>query len=304
MKRPLISIITPSFNQGRFIEDTVRSVLSQGYSNLEYIVIDGGSTDGTVEVLRKYADRLTWTSEPDRGQAHAVNKGFAMAKGDIFGWVNSDDTYLPSVFKRVAEEIDPAKGRYVVMGRCVFVDEKGESIRKEHKGNFTSHNDYIKIWNGNSIPQPAVFFHRKVYEECGGLDEGLHFALDYDFFLRVTKKFEIYKVNEVWAAYRVHTHSKSMVLTEAEGLKEQVLASKRYWGKRWSYAYVRYWLSYSVFFGGAVGICSLEFLNRAERFFYEKKYLKFVYNFVLSSFVFPPLVFRKIIVPRLSNLLK
>jgi hypothetical protein len=160
------------------------------------------------------------------------------------------------------------------------------------------------VWNGNSIPQPAVFFHRRVYEECGELDENLHFALDYDYFLRVTRKFEIHKVNEVWAAYRVHPDSKSMILTEAQGLDEQVRVSKRYWGKRWSFSYLKYWLSYFLLFGGRLGMRSLEFLNRAERSFNRNEYLRFSCNFILSFLVFPPIIAGKIIIPRLSNLLK
>ena len=206
---PRISIITPSFNQGCFIEETIKSVSLQDYPDFEHIIIDGGSTDGTLEILKKYP-HLKVISDPDNGQAEAVNKGFRIATGEIFGWINSDDTYLPSALKSVAEKINPAKGRFVVMGRCAFVDENGEFVGKEHKGNFTTHSEYIKIWNGNSISQPSVFFHRKVYEECGGLDEGLYFALDYDFFLNVTKKFKIDKINEPWAAYRIHPDSKSM----------------------------------------------------------------------------------------------
>lgn len=299
--KPKISIITPSFNQRRFIEETIKSVLLQDYPDFEHIIIDGGSTDGTKEILKKYP-HLKVICEPDNGQAEAVNKGFKIATGEIFGWINSDDTYLPSVLKRVAEEINPEEGRFVVMGRCAFVDENCEFTGKEHKGNFTMHSEYIKIWNGNAIPQPSVFFHRRVYEECGGLDESLHFALDYDFFLKVTKKFKIYKINDRWAAYRTHPDSKSIKLTEAEGLKEQIMVSKRYWGEPWSFIYIKYWLLY-LLFGGAVGIISLEFLNRAERYFYSKNYLRFFGNFALSFLIFPPIIFRRIVMPRLKKLI-
>ena len=120
-----ISIITPSFNQGSFIETTILSVLEQGYPNFEHIIVDGGSTDDTLAMLARYP-HLTVISEPDQGQAEAVNKGLRRASGEIIGWLNSDDTYYPGALAGAAETIDPAKGIYVAMGRCAYIDEAGK----------------------------------------------------------------------------------------------------------------------------------------------------------------------------------
>jgi glycosyltransferase involved in cell wall biosynthesis len=132
---PCITIVTPSFNQGNFIAETIESVMAQNYPNMEHIVMDGGSTDDTLEVLKRYP-HLKIVSEQDRGQADAINKGFALATGDIWAFLNSDDTFLPGALQRVAQEIDPTQGRQVVMGRCRFIDEKGQYGGIEHPSYF------------------------------------------------------------------------------------------------------------------------------------------------------------------------
>ncbi|MGI9145089.1 MAG: glycosyltransferase family 2 protein [Chloroflexota bacterium] len=180
-----ISIVTPSFNQADFLEKTIRSVLLQGYPDLEYIVVDGGSTDGSVEIIRKYERHLAyWVSETDAGQSHAINKGFSRATGDIFAWLNSDDFYAPGVLSRVAAEFAARPEIGLVYGDCLFLDEGDGStrLRPARQMGF----DRLLVGD-NPIWQPSTFFRRSVFEEAGGVDESLHLALDYDLWLRSTK---------------------------------------------------------------------------------------------------------------------
>jgi len=296
---PRISIITPSYNQGRFIEETVKSVLAQDYPDVEHIIIDGGSTDGTLEILGKYS-HLKTISGPDKGQAEAVNKGLKMASGEIIGWLNSDDTYFPGTLKEVAAAIDPGKGIYMAMGRCAYIDEEGHFTGKEHPSAFSGHGNVVKVWKGHTIPQPALFFHRKVYEECGGLDESLYFVLDYELFLRYTERFGIRPVDRLWATYRLHSASKTLEIFQGELLERSVEISKRYWGKPASLSYWNYFLSYMLY-GGRVGIISIKKLNRAEKAFREKRPLIFLGNLFLSFLLFPPTILRYLVLPRLRS---
>jgi glycosyltransferase involved in cell wall biosynthesis len=227
---PRISIVTPSFNQGRFIKETIDSVLAQGYPNLEHIVVDGASTDETPSILGRYSHILV-ISEPDRGQAEAINKGFRLATGDIWGFLNSDDTLLPDALIRVAKAMGNGPGPDVVMGRCRFVDEEGRFIGIEHPSHFESHLRVLRVWKGHFIPQPAVFWRRSVWEKCGGVDEGLGSQwIDYDLFCRFSKWYHFEKVNQVLATYRLHTHSKSVQSSEGDRLEEAIQISRRYWG--------------------------------------------------------------------------
>jgi len=177
---PRISIVTPSLNQGKFIEETIRSVLLQGYPDLEYIIIDGGSTDNSLEFIKKYEKWLSsWISEEDKGQSHAINKGFAKATGEIFAYINSDDLYEPGAFKLVAPLFRQKKD-VLVAGECVIFDEQG--VR----------DIYMPFWPQNlnllltkcPFAQPASFWHSGVILKTGGMDESLKFCFDMEFFLR------------------------------------------------------------------------------------------------------------------------
>jgi len=148
---PRISLITSSFNQGRFIARTIESVLAQDYPDVEHIVVDGMSTDSTADVLARFR-HLTVIREPDRGQADAINKGFRAATGQIFGFLNSDDTLEPGALRSVADAIDPAAGRHIVMGRCRFIDEEDRFIGVEHPSAFESHRRVLEIWKGHCLP--------------------------------------------------------------------------------------------------------------------------------------------------------
>lgn len=237
-KWPRISIVTPSFNQGRFIRDTIESVLRQDYPNLEHIVVDGASTDDTLRILGRYP-HLRVISEPDSGQAEAINKGFRMATGKIWGFLNSDDTLLPNALFSIAGAVTAGQGRDIVMGRCRFVDEKGHYIGIEHPSYFESHCRVLQVWKGHFIPQPAVFWHQSVWEKCGGMDQNLGSQwIDYDLFCRFSKWHAFHPINQILATYRLHSHSKSGQSSTGDRLEEAIQISRRYWGPVW---YPQFW---------------------------------------------------------------
>jgi glycosyltransferase involved in cell wall biosynthesis len=226
-ERPMISIITPSFNQGRFIEENIQSVLGQNYASFEHIVIDGGSEDETMEVVRKYP-HLKWISEPDRGQADALNKGFRMAQGDIIGWLNADDLYLPGTFELVSRALDKPRGRWVVMGDVEMTDEYGNVLQLLYNQPRRFH-ELLRFWDTKLriFHQPGVFFFKEVLDRVGLLDISLYFAMDYDLWLRISRKFAFHRVNAIFARYRLHASSKSSRGWDAF-MPEWELVSRRY----------------------------------------------------------------------------
>ena len=180
---PLVSIVTPSFNTGRFIGDAVRSVLSQDYGNIEYIVMDGGSTDNTADVLRSYGPRVNWVSQKDGGQSDAINRGFAKAKGVIFGWLNSDDTYAPGAVTAAVEYLWSHPEVDAVYGDANFIDAKGNLIAPcVHVEPF---DEKRLLHYTDFIVQPTVFFRRSAFEAVGGVDTSLHWCMDYDLWLKM-----------------------------------------------------------------------------------------------------------------------
>ena len=208
----LVSIVTPSFNQAPYLEDTIRSVLEQDYPNLEYIIVDGGSTDGSLEIIRRYAHRLAWwVSEKDRGQTNAINKGFARAKGEILAWLNSDDTYQPGA---VAEAVAFLWGRPevgLVYGEANFIDENGHVI-----GHFpAAQTNYRRLRRGYvHIPQQAAFFRADLWRQVGPLDPSFYFAMDYDLWVRLADLAPIQYVPRTWANFRLHTQGKTIAADE------------------------------------------------------------------------------------------
>ena len=233
---PLISIVTPSYNQAAFIRETLQSLVDQDYGNLEVIIQDGGSTDGAVEIAREFVDSYPHIFclyvEKDDGQADALNRGFARARGEILGFLNSDDTLYPKCLHRVAEEIAPESGRLIVMGRCLFTGEDSPYVGVEHPAEYVSHFDHLAIWKRgfNSIPQPSVFWHRQVWSECGGFDANEQHALDYDLFCRFSQRYTFHRVDELWSTYRMHPVSKSAQSSELEVLQLSIAVSRKYWG--------------------------------------------------------------------------
>jgi glycosyltransferase involved in cell wall biosynthesis len=211
-ERVRFSVVTPSFNQGKFIERTVRSVLQQtGDFDVEYRVVDGGSTDETVPILRTFTDALTWSSEPDRGQSDAINKGFRLATGDVLSWINSDDEYEPGAFAHVAEVLRSGAARWC-FGDCRIVDEEGREIRHAISGwKALLSRRYTRGLHllGNFVPQPAVFFRRDLLEEVGVLDERHHLAMDYDLWLRFSRIGKPAYIPRPLARFRWHGSSKS-----------------------------------------------------------------------------------------------
>lgn len=233
---PLISIVTPSLNQGRFIAATIESVLEQDYPRIEHLVVDGGSTDETLDVLRRYA-HLRWVSEPDRGQADAVNKGFRMARGDVFGWLNADDLYLPGAVSAAADVLR-ATGCGLVHGGWRQIDEWGATIRDVPPVPFDYHR---QLEVANRVSQPGAFFTREAFESVGGLDVGYRYAMDYELWLKIGKRFEVRHVDRILGAYRFHPESKTVA--ESSGfLPETVRASRSHGGRRLSPIYVDWYL--------------------------------------------------------------
>lgn len=228
MPTPRISVVTSSYNQGQFIGATIESVLAQDYPDVEHIVVDGLSSDDTVDVLARYP-HLKVIREKDTGQANAINKGFRHATGEILCFLNSDDTFEPGALARVAREIDPASGRHVVMGRCRFIDERGRFIGVEHPSAFESHARVLAIWKGYTIPQPAVFWAREVWDRCGPLDELDHLVLDYDLFCRFSRDYRFHTFDQVVANYRLHDASKTQGMDDEKRLGQAVQVSRKYW---------------------------------------------------------------------------
>jgi glycosyltransferase involved in cell wall biosynthesis len=199
--------VTPSYNKGRFIEETILSVKNQTYPKIEHIVIDGGSTDGTLDILKKYSDSLIWISEPDRGQSDAINKGWRMSNGEILGWLNSDDTYMPWAVETAVKYLSEHLDVHMVYGRCNLIDEYGKVIGRCQATRF----NLADIVCGRCmVPQPTVFFRREVLDAVGYLDVNLHMAMDCDLWIRIGLKFKIEYLQQPIANFRVCAGTKSV----------------------------------------------------------------------------------------------
>lgn len=202
----LVSIITPSFNQAKYLEQTIRSVLSQDHPRIEYIVMDGASTDGSVDVIETYADKLTyWESQKDNGQADAINKGFARASGDIVAWLNSDDFYLPGTVSAAVKVFDENPDVVLVYGNMLAVDENGATFNTLTYKQLTLE-DLLCF---QIIGQPAVFMRRSALQKTSGLDLSFHFLLDHLHWIQIAKHGRILHVDQTWAAARYHAEAKN-----------------------------------------------------------------------------------------------
>jgi glycosyltransferase involved in cell wall biosynthesis len=244
-KQLSLSIVTPSFNQGMFIEETIRSIMDQHYPDLEHIVMDGGSTDNTIEILSKYP-HVTWKSEQDRGQTHAVNKGLQLARGDIIGWLNSDDTYLPGAFEAVRSAFEQSADCAVVFGNYHATDESG-AILYSKEGFCGGYEEMIRWWDYTyAIHQPTVFVRREVIASAGNLDESYHYAMDYEWWLRVAARYRFHHIPRYLATYRMHKDAKTFSPLEENVYPEQLRASKEHWGPWWTPSYWNYRRSYQA----------------------------------------------------------
>lgn len=212
-----ISVVTPSFNQGVFIEHTINSVLSQDSVDLEYIVVDGVSTDGTQEILERYRCRLSQLIiEPDRGQADALRKGFGVATGDVLCYLNSDDVFLPGALQKVVLAFQKHPDVDVIYGNRLFIDAKGKITRSWI---LPPHSDYL-MSRWDFIPQENCFWRREAMSRVGGIDPSYQFAMDYDLFTRMMKDSRFRHVHDFFAAFRVHRDAKTSRLYDTVGLEE------------------------------------------------------------------------------------
>jgi glycosyltransferase involved in cell wall biosynthesis len=209
---PKISIVIPSYNAVQFIEETIQSILNQNFPLLECIVIDGGSGDGTPEILKKYEGRLTWISEKDRGQSEAINKGLRLASGDIVAYICADDVYERDCFQKVArffEENPSVKWAY---GKCRIINEKGLEIRRPvtlYKYFWQKRYSYNRLLVSDFIAQPAAFWRRELIDELGLFDVNHHLVMEYEYWLRVGAKYRPGCIDEYLARFRWHPYSKS-----------------------------------------------------------------------------------------------
>ncbi len=209
---PKISIITPTLNQGAFIERTIRSILDQNYPHLELIVMDGGSRDGTIDILKKYENRLKWVSEKDEGQSDAINKGISRSTGDIVAYLNSDDLYEPGALHHVADFFLSHPDAMWLAGRCRIIDERDREIRRAitaYKNFLLRHYSYGMLLVTNPISQPATFWRRAVVDELGLFDRSEHLVMDYEYWLRIGKKYRPAILNDYLASFRVYAASKT-----------------------------------------------------------------------------------------------
>lgn len=212
--KPLISIVTPSFNQAKFLESSILSVLNQGYQNLEYIIVDGGSTDGSLEIIQKYENRLAWwVSEKDKGQADAFNKGLSHAGGKYLGWLNSDDLYIENAISEAVDLLESNTDLAFVYGDVQSINQVGAITNIMRYGDW----ELLDLMRFNIIGQPGVFMRRDLVESVGGLDTSFHFLLDHHLWLKLASKAPIKYSDKLWAAARFHLEAKNIAQAEKFG---------------------------------------------------------------------------------------
>lgn len=230
-----ISIITPSYNQGGFIKQTIESIFRQNYPNLEYLVIDGGSTDDTVEILKNYGQRIKWISEKDNGQSNAINKGLKMATGNILAYLNSDDIYVGKSLFAVNDFFQKNQNFKWAYGRCKIINEKNQEIRKiitAYKNFWMRKYSYNKLLSINFINQPATFWRREMMDEFGLFNENEHLVMDYEYWLRIGRKYSAGFINEYLAGFRMHTQSKSNQ-NFVKQFHDELRVAKKYSASQW-----------------------------------------------------------------------
>jgi glycosyltransferase involved in cell wall biosynthesis len=225
-EHPLVSIVTPSFNKGPYIEETLLSVRNQTYPRIEHIVIDGGSTDETLSILEKYSGDIVCVSEPDKGQSDAINKGWKRARGDIIAYLNADDTYTSDAVRIVVKFLNEHPDVGLVYGDGILTDENGKFIQTYHAGEFSLRD---LIYCRDNILQPALFLRKAAYDRIGGIDENLHLAMDLDYWIRAGLHFRVAYIPTPLATAKIYGDAKSVALmhkyvSDYEHILEKVFA--------------------------------------------------------------------------------
>ena len=238
---PTVSIVTPSYNQAAYLERTILSVLGQDYPDIEYIIMDGGSTDGSAEIIQRYADRLAyWESSKDKGQTDAINRGFSHAHGGILAWLNSDDILYPHAVSEAVEFLTGHPDCGLVYGNCDFIDAEDRVI-----GRFNARQtDHKKLTQGYvHIPQQASFWRADLWERVGPLDDSIYFAMDYDLWLRLAEVSDIRYLpgEQPWAAFRLHADAKT-IAEDDRCWPDMLRIHKRNGGSVFSVIYAKYCL--------------------------------------------------------------
>jgi glycosyltransferase involved in cell wall biosynthesis len=230
---PKISIITPSLNQDTFIEATIQSILNQGYPNLEYLIIDGDSTDGTMQIVKRYEEQLSWISEKDNGQSAAINKGLRLATGDIVAFLNSDDLYEPGALLAVGEYFASHPEANWLTGLCINIDQSGNEIRRFNR----FYKNFWLRWNSfsilkilNYVSQTSTFWRRSAMNKIGYLNEQLYYTMDYDYWLRLGQHYPLHVLYRDLARFRIHNNSKSGTTTHRQFDEELIVLKKYYKG--------------------------------------------------------------------------
>lgn len=223
---PKISLITPSYNQAQYLERTILSIIEQNYPNLEYIIMDGGSTDESIQIIQKYADKLSyWVSTKDNGQSDAIRCGFEKSTGDILAWVNSDDLLLPNSLAHVAEMFKCNPGKHFLAGGHIDIDKDNNTLWC-HWPVLPSFEKLLLV--GFYLGQPACFWSREIYNSVGGLDPSIQFIMDQDLFLRILKKNSSMVTNRLLACFRHHSMSKSATMEDVH--QKELSNLKNFWG--------------------------------------------------------------------------
>lgn len=218
-----ISIVTPSYNQAQFLEQTINSVLSQGYDDLEYIIIDGGSTDGSRDIIKKYSSYLKfWCSEKDNGQSAAINKGFSYASGEILGWINSDDFLEPNCLLTVAKYFRQNREWQALIGACnlLYCDSKGEIIRRDTRQPPACGNQAVYNWKSEWFSQQSTFWRRSLWERAGNLREDLHYTMDLELWQRFAAHTTLHSIPATLSNYRFHESAKCISQNMAATIEE------------------------------------------------------------------------------------
>jgi len=265
---PKITIITPSFNQGNYIEQTIKSVLNQNYPNLEYIIIDGGSTDGTIDIIKKYETKITyWISEKDNGQSHAINKGLKMATGEIVNWLNSDDYYEEGALFKIANYFEKQKINVVCAKSRIFSDDK--KIDFFSLGSDIYNNNLPKTIGWARMDQPETFFRKSAINRMGFLNEDLHYVMDKEWWIRYLLHFgsdNIVKTNEVIVNFRLHNNSKTVL--QKDGFERETN---------------NLFYNLADFFNLSIEKTILSDLEEVKPILYSSDYLQFDKNLILTS---------------------